>query len=58
MQNFGGRPEGRRHRRRWKENIKMDLSEIRPGSIDWIDLVQERDQWSALVNTVKYLRVP
>jgi hypothetical protein len=38
--------------------IKMDFREIRWGSIDWIDLAQNRDQWRALVNTVMNLRVP
>jgi hypothetical protein len=46
-------------RRRWEENIKMDLrEEIGWGAMDWIDLVQDRDQWMALVNTVMNLRLP
>jgi hypothetical protein len=40
------------------DNIKIDLSEIEWGSMDWIDRVQDRDQWRALVNTVMNLRVP
>jgi hypothetical protein len=56
-----GKPEGkrplRRPRRRFVDNIKMDLSEIGWDGIDWIDLVQDRDQWRALVNTVTNLRV-
>jgi hypothetical protein len=56
-----GKPEGKRPpgrpRRRW-ENIKMDLREIGWGGMDWINLVQDRDQWRALVNTVMNLRVP
>jgi hypothetical protein len=56
------RPEGRRPlgrpRRRWKDNMKMDLGEIRFGDMDWIHLAQGRDMWRALVNTVMYLRVP
>jgi hypothetical protein len=56
------RPEGRRPlgrpRRRWEDNIKMDLSEIRFGDVDWIHRAQDRDRWRALVNTVMNLRVP
>jgi hypothetical protein len=49
-----------RPRRRWVDNIKMDLREILVGwdGIDWIDLAEDRDQWRALVNTVMKLRVP
>jgi hypothetical protein len=57
-----GEPEGKRPlgrpRRRWEDNIKMDLIEIGWGGMDWIDLGQDRDQWMALVNTVLNLRVP
>jgi hypothetical protein len=57
-----GRPEGRRPlgrpRRRWEDNIKMDLREIGFGDVDWIHLAQDRDRWRALVNTVTSLRVP
>jgi hypothetical protein len=57
-----GRPEGRRSlgrpRRRWKDNIKMDLREMRFGDVDWVHLAQDRDRWQALVNTVMNLRVP
>jgi hypothetical protein len=57
-----GKPEGKsplgRPRRRWVENIKMDLGEIGWDGIDWIDLAQDRDQWRALVNTATNLRVP
>jgi hypothetical protein len=57
-----GRPEGRRPlgrpRRRWENNIKMDLTEIGFGDVDWIHLAQNRDRWRALVNTVMNLRVP
>jgi hypothetical protein len=42
----------------WLDNIKMDLSEIGYDGMDWIELVQDRDQWRALVNTVMNLRVP
>jgi hypothetical protein len=55
-------PEGRiplgRPRRRWVDNIKMDLREIGFGDVDWINLAQDRDRWRALVNTVMNLRVP
>jgi hypothetical protein len=47
-----------RPRRRWGNNIKMDLGEIGWDGVDWIDLVQDTDQWRALVNTVMNLRVP
>jgi hypothetical protein len=57
-----GRPEGRRPlgrpRRRWEDNIKIDLREIGFGDVDWIYLAQYRDRWRALVNTVMNLRVP
>jgi hypothetical protein len=53
---FVGRPEGSRPlgrpRRRWKDNIKMDLWEIGFGDVDWIHLAQDRDRWRALVNKV------
>jgi hypothetical protein len=57
-----GKPEGRRPlvrpRRRWEDNIKMDVRDVGCGGIDWIDLAQDRDRWRALVNTVMNLRVP
>jgi hypothetical protein len=57
-----GKPEGSRPlgrpRRRWVDNIKMDLREIGWDCVDWVDLAQDRDQWRALVNTVMKLRVP
>jgi hypothetical protein len=57
-----GRPEGRiplgRPRRRWEDNIKMDLREIGFGDVDSIHWAQDRDRWRALVNTVMNLRVP
>jgi hypothetical protein len=51
------RPLGR-PRRRWVDNIKMDLREIGWDGVDWIDRAQCRDQWRALVNTVLNLPVP
>jgi hypothetical protein len=48
----------RRPRRRWEDNIKMDLQEVRWDSMDWIDLNQDRDKWWALVNVVRNLWVP
>jgi hypothetical protein len=45
-------------RRRWVDNIKIDLREIGCDCMDWIDLVQNRDQWRTLVNTVMNLQVP
>ena len=56
-----GKPEGKRPlgrpRRRWKDNIKMDLQEMGWGG-DWMELAQDRDRWRALVNTVMNFRVP
>jgi hypothetical protein len=56
-----GKPDGRRPlerpRRRWEDNIKMDLREIGWGGMDWINLAQDRDRWRALVNAVMNLRV-
>jgi hypothetical protein len=56
-----GKPEGKRPlgrpRRRWVDNIKMDLREIGWNGMDWIDLAQDREQWRALVNMVMNLRV-
>jgi hypothetical protein len=51
------RPLGR-PRRKWVDNIKMDLREIGWDGVDWIELAQDRDQWRALVTTVMNLRVP
>jgi hypothetical protein len=50
------RPLGR-PRRRWVDNIKIDLREIGWDGMDWINLAQDRDQWKALVNMVMDLRV-
>jgi hypothetical protein len=57
-----GNPEGKRPlgrpRRSWMDNIKMDLREVGRDGMDWIDVVRNRDQWSALVNTIMNLLVP
>jgi hypothetical protein len=53
----GNRPLGR-SRRRWVNNIKMDLKEIGLDGMDWIDLAQDKGQWRALLNAVMNLRVP
>jgi len=57
-----GKPEGKRPlgkpRRRWKDNIKMDLQEVGGGCGDWMELAQDRDSWRALVSTVMNIRVP
>jgi hypothetical protein len=52
----GKRPLGR-HRRRWEDNVKIDLREIGWGGVDWISLAQDRGWWMALVNRVINLRV-
>ena len=56
------KPEGKRQlgkpRRRWEENIKLNLQEVGRGSMDWIELAQDRERWRALVNAVINLRVP
>jgi transposase len=51
----GKRPQGR-PRRRWVDNIKVDLREIGWDGVDWIDLPWDRDQWRAIVNMVMNLR--
>jgi hypothetical protein len=57
-----GKPEGTRPvgrpRRRWVNNIRMDLGEEGCGDVDWIGLAQDRNRWRALVNSVLNLRVP
>ena len=51
------RPIGR-PRRRWEDNIKMDLQEVGCGGVDWMELAQDGDRWRALANAVINLRVP
>ena len=57
-----GKPEGRRPlgrpRRRWVDNIRMDLQEVGCGYMNWIGLAQDRDRWRTLVSAVMNLRVP
>ena len=53
----GKRPLGR-PRRRWMDNIRMDLQEMGCGFMDWIGLAQDRDRWRTLVSAVMNLRVP
>jgi hypothetical protein len=57
-----GRPEGRRQlwrpRRRWEDNIKMEIREVGCGGMNWIELAQDRDRWRDIVNAVINLRVP
>ena len=57
-----GKPEGKiplgRPRRRWVDNIRMDLQELGCGHVDWIGLAQDRDRWRTLVSAVMNLRVP
>jgi hypothetical protein len=57
-----GKPEGKRPlgrpRRRWVNNIRMNLGEVGWGDVDWIGLAQDRNKWRAVVNSVLNLRVP
>jgi hypothetical protein len=53
----GKRPLGR-PRRRWEDNIKMNLQEVGGGREDWMELAQDRDWWRALLGTVRDFRVP
>jgi len=53
----GKRPLGR-SRRRWEDNIKMDLQEVGGGCGDWMELAEDRDRWRSLVSTVMDLGVP
>jgi len=57
-----GKPEGMRPlgrpRRRWEDNIRMDLQEVECGYMDWIGLAQDRDRWRTLVSAVMNIRVP
>jgi len=57
-----GKPEAKRSlgrpRRRWEDNIKMDLQEVGGGCGDWMELAQDRDSWRALVSKVMNFRVP
>jgi hypothetical protein len=57
-----GKPQGRRPlgrpRRRWLDNIRMDLVEVGLGDVEWIRLAQDRDRWRALVNSVLNFWVP
>ena len=57
-----GKPEGKRPlgrpRRRWVDNIRMDLQEVGCEYVDWIGLAQDRDRWRTLVSAVMNLRVP
>ena len=57
-----GKPEGKRPlgrpRRRWSDNIKMDLQEVGGNCGDWMELAEDRERWGALVVTMRILRVP
>ena len=57
-----GTPTGkrplRRPRRRWEDNVRMDLKEIGINTRNWVDSAQDRDSWKALVNALLHLRVP
>jgi len=57
-----GKPDGKRPlgrpRRRWEDNIKMDLQEVGRGRGYWMELAEDRARWQALVGTVRDLRVP
>jgi hypothetical protein len=57
-----GKPEGNRPlgkpRRKWEDNIRIDLQEVGSCCEDWIGLAQDRDRWRALVSAIRNLRVP
>ena len=57
-----GKPEGSRPlgrpRRRWEDNIRIDLREVGCGRVDWMELARDRDRWCALVSAVMNLQVP
>jgi hypothetical protein len=57
-----GKPKGRgplrRPRRKWEDNIKMDLQEVGGGCVDWMERAEVRDRWHALVSMVMNFRVP
>jgi hypothetical protein len=59
---LAGKPEGkrslRRLKRRWQDNIKMDLQKVGCRCMGWIDMAQERYRWRTVVNAVMNLRVP
>jgi len=61
MQVLVGKPEGKRPlgrlRRTWEDHTKMDLQDVGCGSMDWIELAQNRDRWRALVSTVMNFRL-
>jgi hypothetical protein len=57
-----GKPEGKtplgRPRRRWEDNVKMDIQEVEGGREDWLERAQDRDRWRALLSTVMNFGVP
>jgi hypothetical protein len=62
IQNFSQKPEGKRPlvipKRRWEDNIGMDLRELGWEGVDLLHVAQDRDKWRAVVNTVMNLRIP
>jgi len=57
-----GKPEGKRtlerSRRKWEDNIEIDLQKVGCGGLDWIDLAQDRDGWREIVNAIMNFRIP
>ena len=59
IQGFGGgKPEGKRRKRRWEDNIKMDVQELGRGYGDWMEVARDRDRWRGFLSTLMNFGVP